>query len=189
MNFLTSFPNLQFWWLVQICCLHNYAQFQKRLQCDSTTLIDILSRISNIQSAAILTDMRWPCLWCVVYSSRGHTYVIYARRSESWSLETKHLCMRLALECALDAMLFMWSVTFGSLSMVRPRSLTASWIGITHSAREVTWLCKGLAVNIQDSAFLVGIFNCQSLDHLVSASRLSSNRSPSCSVFISLYRF
>jgi len=49
MNFLTSFPNLQL--LVFLAdMLFVYARFQKRLQFDSTTLIDMNDAVTNVMS-------------------------------------------------------------------------------------------------------------------------------------------
>ena len=49
MNFLTSFPNLQL--LVFLAyMLFVYARFQKRLQCNSTTLIDMNDAVTNVMS-------------------------------------------------------------------------------------------------------------------------------------------
>jgi len=107
-------------------------------------------------SSLLMSVTWWGDHACVAYSSSRRTYVIYAHRSESRSLETKHLWMRLAREWALAAMLFIWSINCRSLSTVTPRSSTVSWVGIKHSVR------------VKSAHFLVEIVSCQSLPILCS---------------------
>jgi hypothetical protein len=57
------------------------------------------------------------------YSSNGLTYVLNARTRVGVSRETKHLCIKHALELALATIQLMYDLNFSALSIITARSL------------------------------------------------------------------
>jgi len=62
------------------------------------------------------------------YSNNGRAYTVKARQSKDTSLDTKHLCIRLALAEARVMILFMWLLSFRLFSTVTPRNRNQDWI-------------------------------------------------------------
>ena len=56
-------------------------------------------------------------------------YTVKARQSKDTSLDTKHLCIRLALAEARVMILFMWLLNFRLFSTVTPRSIIVFTVG------------------------------------------------------------
>ena len=119
-----------------------------------------------------------PDMWCVF--KQGQRHIVKARSNVKRPCDTKHLFIAYARYCARWAMLLL-----RFLLIVNPISLTDAGVCISYKRILIVQLEVICVHKCKTNHFCADIVTCQSVDHLVRASRFSLSRMWPSSVTIS----